>query len=93
MPIRNTVLQKSGLNKAQVHYSRKEDKMEYKKFVCLAKQCMNNNEYSECELLRAPITDRSCPFYKTDQENIDECVKLGVLTWKQMQRLARKYEF
>lgn len=67
--------------------------MEYKKFVCLAKQCMNNNEYSECELLRAPITDRSCPFYKTDQENIDECVRLGVLTWKQMQRLARKYEF
>jgi len=67
--------------------------MEYKMFVCLAKQCMNNNEYSECELLREPIKDRACPFYKTDAENIDECVELGVLTWKQMQRLIRRHEY
>lgn len=30
MPIRNTVLQKSGLNKAQKHYNRKGNKMKVK---------------------------------------------------------------
>ena len=59
---------------------------------CLGINCMNNKQ-GTCQLLTEPIKDKACPFYKTKLENDQECVRLGVLTWQQMERLIKKHEF
>lgn len=59
---------------------------------CLGINCMNNKQ-GYCHLLKEPVKDKTCPFYKTEQENTEECIKLGVLTWQQMERLIRRHEF
>ena len=60
--------------------------------TCLGINCMNNKQ-GTCTLLAEPIKDKACPFYKTKLENDQECVRLGVLTWQQMERLIKKHEF
>jgi hypothetical protein len=59
---------------------------------CLGINCMNNKQ-GTCTLLTEPIRDKACPFYKTKLENDQECARLGVLTWQQMERLIKKHEF
>lgn len=56
---------------------------EDKKIFCLMGECMNNN-MGLCGLLDERM-DKSCPFFKTKADNDAECMRLGVMTWQEME--------
>lgn len=59
-------------------------KYDRREVFCLLRKCMNC-ENGKCGLLTKPIINKKCPFYKTKADNDAECMRLGVITWQEME--------
>ena len=51
--------------------------------ACMLTGCMNNR-WHECQLLHEAVKGKRCPFYKTAEDNIAECMRLGVQSWQEI---------